>query len=304
MRLYSDERALIVSCYKYRASLLARYHWRGFRHSNVRNIMHLFPWVISLLLFTLSSAWADTAVMVHGFNSSSQDWYASGVISRMEKQGWRVGGHYRDHPQQVFGPLARTKGKNLIYTVDLPNTAPVMVQVAYLSAVLQSIRSIAPDDVLNLVGHSAGGVVARTVMVTHPEHTVARLITIASPHLGSGAASMGALAASTPLGLMADMLGQGDLARSGQLLSELSPPAPGNFLFWLNQQPHPPALHYISIVRTDDSFFGGDYFVSPQNQDLRNVPALGLRAISYSTPGSHPLQPQDGDLISQLLALP
>jgi hypothetical protein len=100
--------------------------------------------------------------------------------------------------------------------------------------------------------------------------------------------------------MMAGMLGQGELAHSGQLLSELSPPKPGNFLFWLNQQPHPPALHYISLVRAD----GGDHLISSSSQDLRNVASLGSRAVSYPTAGPHSLQAQDGDLIAYLLMQP
>ncbi|RUM92180.1 MAG: hypothetical protein DSZ28_09840 [Thiothrix sp.] len=266
--------------------------------------MRLFTSIFILLLFTATNAGAEIVVLVHGFKSSSQDWYNSGVIDQLQNQGWRPGGHYRYYPQGVMGPASRAEGENLIYTVDLPNTAPVMLQVGYLHAVLQSIEAIAPKDTLNLVGHSAGGVVARAVMVIHPEHTIARLITIAAPHLGSSAASVGSLVASTPLSMMADMLGQDELAHSGQLLSELSPPTSGNFLFWLNQQPHPPALHYISLVRTNNPMFGGDNLVSPQSQDLRNVVNLGSRAVSYSTPGSHSLQAQDGDLIGHLLMQP
>ena len=262
--------------------------------------MRLFAWIFSLLLFTTTHAGAEITVLIHGFKSSSRDWHETGVIDHLQKQGWRPGGHYRYNPQRIIGPQSRAEGNNLLYTIDLPNTAPVMLQVGYLHAVLQSIEAIAPDDTLNLVGHSAGGVVARAVMAIHPEHAIARLITVASPHLGSSAASIGALAASTPLSMMADMIGQDDLAHSGQLLSELSPPKPGNFLFWLNQQPHPPALNYFSLVRAD----GGDHLISPQSQDLRNVVNLGSRAISYSTPGSHSLQAQDGDLIGHLLMQP
>jgi pimeloyl-ACP methyl ester carboxylesterase len=261
--------------------------------------MRIFHWLFLTLLFAVSSVSADIVVLIHGFNSTGQDWHNSGIINRLSQQGWREGGHYSYHPQHIIGPQARTEGANLIYTIDLPNTAPMMLQVAYLHAVLQSIEVIAPDETLNLVGHSAGGVVARTVMVMHPEHSIARLITIASPHLGSGAASAGALVASSPLGWMADILGQDELAHSGHLLSELSPQKPGSFLFWLNQQPHPPALHYISLLRVD-----GDHVISAHSQDLRNVAALGVRAVSYPTRGRHALLAQDGELLGPLLVQP
>jgi len=266
--------------------------------------MRLLIRILSLVLLTTTTAGADIVVLVHGFKSSGLDWYKAGVIEHLQNHGWRPGGHYRYNPQRIIGPQVRAKGKDLIYTIDLPNTAPMMLQVAYLHAVLQSIETIAPDETLNLVGHSAGGVVARALMVVHPEHTIARLITISAPHLGSSAASAGALLASTPLSMMASMLGQDELAHSGQLLAELSPPKPGNFLFWLNQQPHPPALHYISLVRADNALLSGDYLISPQSQDLRNVANLGARAVAYPTPGSHSLQAQDGDLIAYLLMQP
>ena len=266
--------------------------------------MRLFAWIFILLLFTTTSVGAEIAVLIHGFKSSGRDWYDTGVVDRLQKHGWHPGGHFRYHPQRIIGPRSRAEGENIFYTIDLPNTAPMMLQVAYLHAVLQSIEAIAPDDTLNLVGHSAGGVVARTVMVIHPEHSIARLITVASPHLGSNAASAGALVASTPLSMIANLLGQDELSHSGQLLSELSPSRPGNFLHWLNQQPHPPALHYLSLVRVDNSILGGDPLITPQSQDLRNVVSLGSRAVSYPTSGSHALQAQDGDLIHHLLMLP
>lgn len=271
---------------------------------NIGALMRVFARIFLLLFLTTTNAGAEIVVLIHGFKSSGRDWYDSGVISHLQSHGWRPGGHYRYHPQSVMGPPSRAEGKDLFYTIDLPDTAPIMLQVAFLHAVLQSIEAIAPDETLNLVGHSAGGVVARAVMVTHPEHTIARLITIAAPHLGSYMASAGALVDSTPLSMMANMLGQDELVHAGQLLSELSPPAPGNFLFWLNQQAHPPALQYTSIVRADDSMLGGDFLISPQSQDLRNVVALGSRAVSYPTPGSHSLQAQDGDLINYLLRQP
>lgn len=170
-----------------------------------------------------------------------------------------------------------------------------MLQVAWLHAMLQSIHSVSANEPVNLVGHSAGGVVARAVMVLHPGDRINQLITIASPHLGTSAASAGAFAASSPIGVIARWFGKEGLSRSSQLLSELAPQRPDNFLGWLNRQAHPQA-GYISLVRAE-----GDGIISPRSQDMRNVMGLYGRAMAIPVPGGHALQVRDGDIIAALL---
>ena len=57
---------------------------------------------------------------------------------------------------------------------------------------LAAIAQRHPTDTVDLIGYSAGGVVARLALVNYGAGTVARLITIAAPHLGTEARLGGA----------------------------------------------------------------------------------------------------------------
>lgn len=257
---------------------------------------------ILIVLVSLSSAQvasADITILIHGFDTQGGNWRHAGVTQTLQRDFfWGDGGHFSYRNRALSGPTQRAQGDHLFYTVDLPSHAPIAVQVDYLRAIVQSVRHFAPREVLNLVGHSAGGIAARALMVHHPEAGISRLITIASPHLGTRIARLGALAASTPLSSIASWFGQDQLSRSGALLSELSPQQYGSFLGWLNHQPHPPAV-YISLIRVD-----GNNLIAEASQDMRNVASLRGIAIAYPSPGAHSLQASDGAILGQLLTPP
>ena len=137
-------------------------------------------------------------------------------------------------------------------------------------------------------------------MVTHPKVPVAALITIASPHLGTGTAELGLMAGNSPLGLLAPLLGGSTLNRSQGLYADLVRQRPGTLLGWLNFQPHPNSV-YISLVRDDRGLRLGDMVVAPESQDLRRVYALRGRARSVVVPGDHNLSRADGERIAKLL---
>ena len=101
-----------------------------------------------------------------------------------------------------------------IDTVDLPSEAPLFVQLQVLVPQVEYLRTHHSEEHLFLAGHSAGGVLARLYMVTHPKVPVAALITIASPHLGTGAAEIGLMAGDSPLGFLAPLVGGSTLNRS------------------------------------------------------------------------------------------
>ncbi|HIC80450.1 MAG TPA: hypothetical protein EYP07_05710 [Kiloniellaceae bacterium] len=89
------------------------------------------------------------------------------------------------------------------------------------------------------------------------------------------------------------------LEDSWGLLLDLVPPAPGNFLYWLDGQPHP-EIQYVSIVRTGPVGLG-DELVPVYSQDMNNVPALRGRSEVRVAPAGHLLNPADGLLLAQLL---
>ena len=67
------------------------------------------------------------------------------------------------------------------YAMELPSLAPMMVQADHLRAMLQQINAMHPGEPIFIAAHSAGGVVARVVLIRGGVSEVKALITIASP---------------------------------------------------------------------------------------------------------------------------
>lgn len=273
--------------------------------------MDMSRFTIALLLLLSSfSASAEVLVLIHGYLGSDRSWIERGIVSILESRGHQYVGSYMYGPQGILFASIGKPGDRPMYTVNLPSTAPVPVQAGWLAAYLDDIVKHNPDQPITLAAHSAGGVVARYVLVTHAEPAVTRLITIATPHLGTGRA-LQALHATGGGGLFSGLRHWatrhriGDyyydrLRQSRGILFDLTPPRPGNLLYWLNNQPHPP-IDYTSIIRTGTYRMPGDQFVPPISEDMRLVPAIGDRAKSYVMAQGHMLTRQDGYLLANLL---
>lgn len=258
--------------------------------------------VLIMLAASVIGAKAETVVLVQGYLGSAGGWRASGIGALLHGAGWRDGGHLTVAPAGVvevgFGPPSDRR----FVTVDLPTEAPVIVQADTLGAYVAHIRRQMPGERVVLVGHSAGGVVARLFMVRHPAAGVAGLVTIASPHLGTAWAELGNFLGSTPAAWMAPFMGFGTLNRSQALYHDLSREHPRNLLGWLNRQPHPDAA-YVAVVRVRNSSRPdlGDTFARGPAQDLNAVPALAGRAETVFSPGDHDLRTDDGLLLASIL---
>lgn len=266
------------------------------------------------LVFASPASAGRILVLVHGYLGDSASWQQSGVLPVLEQAGWRFAGDWRSTPSGVrLDPAGRPAGEFAVYRVDLPSTAPLMVQTGYLGGILSAIAQQHPNDTIDLIGHSAGGVVARLALVNYGAGTVTRLITIAAPHLGTDRAAQ-ALNATDDSGLFGGIkrwlvkqqVGD-DVYRTVQssrgVLMDLSPPAPGNLLFWLNGRQHP-QIAYVGVVRGAAFGMPGDQVVPAPSQDLRLVPALQGRASAQVVPGDHQLSQQDGLLLAQLVSKP
>lgn len=266
--------------------------------------------VFLLLLAFGRPAAADVLVLVHGFLGSDRSWLESGVIEVLANNAYPLVGVYYPSPDGVaFHPTGQG-GSNAVYTVNLPSTAPIPLQADWLAAYLRDIHKRQPDEAITLVGHSAGGVVARLTLVRDKPEGVRRLITIAAPHLGTWRASQALDAVDS--GGMFGRLKRWEVKRriggwlyytlkaSRGVLHDLTPPHPGNLLYWLNIQPHPD-IEYISIIRSGTLYMPGDRMVPPFSQDMRLVPAIGEKSLAYTTPQGHLLSPTDGQVIVNLL---
>jgi len=267
-------------------------------------------WIAVLMLVTglfSMAGRADVLVLVHGYLSGAQSWDASGITGVLQQHDWQRAGVYVAGPagiQQL--PASGVQTANKFYAVDLPSEAPVLVQVYQLNEILDAISRTHKDESVILVGHSAGGVVARATLVRGNHDNVKALITIASPHLGTSRAeqALDATDIPFPLSMVTDFFAgetYHTAMRSRSLYVDLVRPQPGTLLYWLNAQSHPD-IEYFSIVRGSSEAGWGDYVVPAYSQDMNNVPALRGRSSTINVPVSHGLEPVDGSVIVNLLS--
>ena len=274
------------------------------------NIFHTFTRTLLLMAVLTSTARADILVLVHGWSANADSWIHSGVMQSLQANGWSDAGLVLSTPAGIQHRPAPTKAMaNKVYRVHLPAEAPMQLQAAHLFAQLQYIRQQNPTEPLSIAGHSAGGVVARLVVIRPAALNVKSLITIATPNLGTGRAIQGLnIADSKPffcpgpgIDFLKEMVGGNSyryLKHSRGALVGLTPAVPGSLIGWLNQQPHPD-ISYHAVVRNNGA---GDELVPGFSQDLNQVPALRGKAKVYMTPAAHSLNPADGALLAQILA--
>jgi len=251
-------------------------------------------------------AYADVMLLIHGYLGDAVSWEQSGINSELHRQGWVRAGMFRGSPlgPQLF-VTEHENAENLVYVATLPSEAPVMVQADALKNIIDIIQQLHNGSDLILVGHSAGGVVARMTLIRHQLKNVKALITIASPHIGTGRAdqALDITANHGPFNIVKSFFGGSDydtLKHSRGLMYDLRYPQPGNMLYWLNSQPHPDIV-YSSIIRTDNNGIPGDYLVPGFSQNMNNVPALQGRSSTFITPTSHFLMPQDATTIVSII---
>ncbi|MBF0262082.1 MAG: alpha/beta fold hydrolase [Magnetococcales bacterium] len=248
------------------------------------------------------AAQADVALLVHGYFSGDDAWQRSGVTTELETAGWKPLGRMIATGREVIerNRIVHEEKRGYLL-VDLPSEAPLAIQAEGLKSIITTLRAQRGTEKTILIGHSAGGVVARLLMVNAPELAIHTLITIAAPHLGTDKAEVAGLIASTPLSMMAPMMGADTLNRSRALYAELERERPGNFLYHLNRQPHPTA-RYVSIVRREGFALSGDNTVPAWSQEMSRILALKVRARTVIQSGeSHALERRDGTILARLL---
>ena len=260
--------------------------------------------LISILIFSPTLVLADIALLVHGYHSSGHSWRYNGITTLLASNGWNDAGSYTPEGNLVYyGHSLSKTGKHLV-TAELPSEAPIDIQATLLNQYLDDITQQFPEQRIHLIGHSAGGLVARLALVKNfsqnNNYNVAQLITIATPHLGSPIANMAEKASDTPIGFFAPLIGANEINRAEQLYKQLGNEDKNHFLLWLNHQAHPP-MHYTSIIRADGSILNGDWLVPSRSQNMAFVSAIGRNAQIILTPGEHHLKYADGFILRRLL---
>lgn len=259
-------------------------------------------WILLLFLGLQSLPVSpDVLVLVHGYLGSANSWEHSGVNAILEQNGWQRAGVVTP---EVLVPVKGAMAENKVFTVELPSMAPLALQADLLKREINTIQILHPDEPLVLVGHSAGGVVARLLLVQGTVSNAKALITIATPHLGT-ARAIEALEATDdpfPFSVIKDFFA-GDLydvvRDSWGVLVDLTPARPGNLLYWLNAQPHPD-IAYVSILRPGPVGLG-DELVPAFSQDMNNVQALAGKSSTHTLPVGHTLNRLDGVKLAEIL---
>ncbi len=255
----------------------------------------------SLHIFSFPTQ-ARTLVLVHGFMGDHMAWRTSKFIQPLIRSGWKDGGSYNFNQWRMLTPNNVNHSGDAFFTVNVPSQANIQTQESILAQYLQHLysRRIEP---ITLVGHSAGGVVARLYALNPNRQPINGLITIASPHLGTPTANLAYLAGNSPIGMMASMVGGDTLQDSRGLFSDLKEEEPYNFLYWMNHQPHPD-IHYASIIRESASISkpkSFDYVVPSNSQNMNNIWALQNRSGTALSKENHSLNAKDGELVLSVL---
>lgn len=270
------------------------------------------PVIIAVLLVIvshlISPIRADVVVLVHGWAANANTWVQSGVLQVLHSHGYSNAGILSATPDGgiLHIPGEQVLNNHKVYRVDLPAQAPLQIQAAHLYAELLYIKQRHARDRIILIGHSAGGVISRLVLVAPNAPEIHSLITIASPNLGTDRAFQGLdivfdkpfFCPGPGISFLKDVAGGSDyhyLKHSQGALVGLTPAAPGTLIGWLNQQPHP-SIDYHSIVRR-----AGDSLVPAFSQDLNQVSQLKGKSQVHLTVASHALNPADGQLLVKIL---
>ncbi len=268
--------------------------------------MKSFYKLLPLLLLFSMPVHADIMLLIHGYLGDADSWEKSGINSELHQQGWQRAGMFKGSPDgpQLF-VTEHENSDNLVYVASLPSDAPIMIQSDVLKNIIDIVQQQHPDKKLILAGHSAGGVVARMALIRHKLNNVSALITIATPHLGTGRAdqALDITANHGPFNMVKSFVGGSGynaLKHSRGLMIDLRHPQPGNLLYWLNSQPHPD-IHYASIIRLNNNGSSGDYYVPGFSQDMNNVPALQGKSATFTTPTSHFLTREDANTIISII---
>ncbi|GAA1906798.1 lipase family alpha/beta hydrolase [Lapillicoccus jejuensis] len=177
--------------------------------------------------------------------------------------------------EQSLAPLAavlRDAGRD-VTVVPLPDRAqgPLDDQADALAAAVSAVRGRTGASSVDLVGYSAGGVVARLYVLEHGgAGQVRRLVTLGSPHHGTEVAALGSLVPGTcPTACQ-------ELAPDSALLARL------------DREPLPVGLVALSLWSRDD-----EVVVPPTSSVLAGVPSPAVQDVCPAVTVGHGGLPGD-----------
>ncbi len=195
-------------------------------------------------------------LFVHGLGSAPTAWETDGTIAYFERRGLRYGGIVRG--TQIRRPISESPPGQDLFTVGFTDPfGNLEVWAQELAAAIGSVRQLTGAEKVILVCHSAGGIAARRFLVDHPlDHTVHRLVTIATPHTGTELARLvslkHAIMSRPELALFRSRMERIEhasrLPLDATVLAQLQPVDRNPWLDRLNRAPHPTDVQYVAIV--------------------------------------------------------
>jgi len=229
-------------------------------------MINKFIGIITGLMMS-QSIFANTVVLLNGMTETNS-WLQNGIAQRLSSV----------HNVKIL---------------RLPYRETINTQSEYLNRELNKIKGD-----ITLVGHSAGGIVARNVLVRARNDNIKQLITIASPHQGSDLARYSSfLNDSIPFGNMFSLVILPDEASAYLPLRQLKKGS--SFLKSLNSIPHK-NICYSSIIKSGG--YVNNSYADTHSQNMNNIKGLirsGNRSTTIYVKDGHGLHPNDAHLISQ-----
>lgn len=153
----------------YRPSVLARAYGHTLEVSIVAfDLMLRLLWLLGVLRAPEDPGSGTPIVLLPGYteNAGALYWLAS----KLRRRGFRP------------------------FLIDFPSTfSPIDNNVAFLRQRIGAIRRETGCDKVAIVAHSMGGVVARALLLSDPDHGVITLVALASPFRGTHMARLGVL---------------------------------------------------------------------------------------------------------------
>jgi len=192
-----------------------------------------------------------------------------------------------DHDMQGLWNLLQEAGFSLASWTQSQPLGPIQVAIDELEAAMDTVRNKWPNKPVYLVGHSRGGLIARKFLLKEKSPDIKGLITICSPHSGTGMAKFvrylkptGAFlekiitpkskaALSKALGRLAEFL-------QSPAIEELSPES--EFLFSL-KKPLPKQLRLLSFGGTNPALFQLVLRLPAKNHKVIKFPDMLVGAI-------------------------
>lgn len=213
----------------------------------------------ALLISVLANA--TTILLVNGIGSPNK-WQETGIYQRLEAT----------YPTKI---------------VSMPYWNSIQNQSKVLNNAIGNI-----DDNVIIVAHSAGGLVARHLLVNYKNKKVTGLITLATPHLGSKTARVSDFINNkAPFGNIFTRLFIQDSNRTRNMVSQLKINSP--LITRLRTKPHPD-IYYSSIIKTGGKI--NNAFAHPYAQNMRNI---NLKSDVFLSTSGHGLATSDFGLIDK-----